>query len=150
MRNKKGFTLIELLVVIAIIGILSAIVLASLNSARTKATDAKVQGQMASIRAAAEIAYNGTNYGLASAAHDCAGMASNAALTNLMTDANWPNLTKPVCASNATAAAGAITAWAMTHAMTIGYWCVDSNGTSASSTVAVDLTSYKNCSGTAM
>ncbi|TSC84118.1 MAG: hypothetical protein G01um101417_274, partial [Parcubacteria group bacterium Gr01-1014_17] len=31
MKNKKGFTLIELLVVIAIIGILSSVVVASLN-----------------------------------------------------------------------------------------------------------------------
>ncbi|NCU28847.1 MAG: prepilin-type N-terminal cleavage/methylation domain-containing protein, partial [Candidatus Moranbacteria bacterium] len=33
MNKNKGFTLIELLVVIAIIGILSSVVLASLNSA---------------------------------------------------------------------------------------------------------------------
>ncbi len=36
-KNNKGFTLIELLVVISVIGVLSSVVLASLNSARDKA-----------------------------------------------------------------------------------------------------------------
>ncbi|MFA6397731.1 MAG: prepilin-type N-terminal cleavage/methylation domain-containing protein [Candidatus Paceibacterota bacterium] len=49
--NKKGFTLIELLVVVAIIGILSSIVLASLNTARKKGRIAGAQADMFNVLA---------------------------------------------------------------------------------------------------
>ncbi len=63
-KSKKGFTLIELLVVVAIIGILSSIVLVSLNSARNKGRDASAKGSMSSMRAAAELYYDSRgNYG---------------------------------------------------------------------------------------
>lgn len=45
-QTFRGFTLIELLVVIAIIGILSATVLVSVNSAREKARMVSIQAQM--------------------------------------------------------------------------------------------------------
>jgi len=56
MNNKnKGFTLIELLVVIAVIGILAAVILASLNSARAKARDARRRADLRQIAVALEL-----------------------------------------------------------------------------------------------
>jgi prepilin-type N-terminal cleavage/methylation domain-containing protein len=58
MKKQKGFTLIELLVVIAIIGILSAVILASLNTAREKGEDAAIQGDLSSIQTEAALYYS--------------------------------------------------------------------------------------------
>ncbi len=44
--GSKGFTLIELLVVIAIIGILSTVVITSVNGARERAKRAKAQAEV--------------------------------------------------------------------------------------------------------
>jgi prepilin-type N-terminal cleavage/methylation domain-containing protein len=57
-NRKEGFTLIELLVVIAIIGILSSVVLASLNTARDKGADAAIKGSIGGVRAQAELVYD--------------------------------------------------------------------------------------------
>lgn len=53
--KRGGFTLIELLVVISIIGLLSSIVLASLNSARKKAQDAAIVSNLRNFMSEAEM-----------------------------------------------------------------------------------------------
>lgn len=62
-RYKKGFTLIELLVVISIVGLLSSVVLASLNSARMKGRDAKRKADLRQIALANELYYDGDGNG---------------------------------------------------------------------------------------
>src|SRR5436190_21568538 len=68
-RFSSGFTLIELLVVIAIIGILSSVVLASLNTARGKGANAAVKSNLSNLRAQGEIVYD--NLGTGSYAQVC-------------------------------------------------------------------------------
>ena len=57
-KSKRGFTLIELLVVVAIIGLLSSVVLASLNSAKAKGRDAKRATDVRQLKTALEMYYN--------------------------------------------------------------------------------------------
>ena len=57
-RARAGFTLIELLVVIGIIGVLASVVLASLNSARKKARDARRVSDIKQIQLALELHFD--------------------------------------------------------------------------------------------
>lgn len=57
-RNKKGFTIIELLVVIAIIGLLAAVVLVSLGTAKQKGTDTGKIRTIAEIKNALNVYFN--------------------------------------------------------------------------------------------
>jgi prepilin-type N-terminal cleavage/methylation domain-containing protein len=57
-KLSKGFTLIELLVVIAIIGILSSVVLASMNSARKKSRDSRRQQDLKGLATALELSFD--------------------------------------------------------------------------------------------
>ena len=57
-RYSKGFTLIELLVVVSIISLLSSIVFAAVNNARTKGSDVAIKTTLNNARAQAELYYS--------------------------------------------------------------------------------------------
>lgn len=96
-KGNKGFTLIELLVVIAIIGILSSVVLASLNTARLKSRDAKRVSDMKQLQIALEFYFDQNS------AYPVVTTAANisTALTGLVTAGFIPKLPTDPQAGNA-------------------------------------------------
>ncbi|MEX2013981.1 MAG: type II secretion system protein [Parcubacteria group bacterium] len=123
-KRNKGFTLIELLVVIAIIGILSSVVLASLNTARGKGNNAKTKAQLSGARAAAEIFYDNTN---SSYAGLCTSGGTNP-MTPYLTVSNYPGTVTITCNANATNYAMSVPLFVAEG--TSLHWCIDSFGNS--------------------
>jgi prepilin-type N-terminal cleavage/methylation domain-containing protein len=147
MNRQKGFTLIELLVVIAIIGILSSVVLASLNTARNKGTDAAIKTTASNMRLQAEIYFDTAgNYGTADAT------SCIAPTTSLYADTDMAKLVTELVSKSGDAANVVCNSdvstneWATSVELvgdTGNFWCVDS--TSASRKINAALVAEVAC-----
>ena len=139
---SKGFTLIELLVVIAIIGVLSSVVLASLNSARSKGNDAAVKANLNNIRAQAALYYdtNG-NYGATAAGPTTAACSTaSTVFTDTTVAAQIAAALSAGSLKSCQITTGATGAWAVAIQLKpstgTAAWCVDSTGVSKAETMA--------------
>jgi type II secretory pathway pseudopilin PulG len=116
-------------VVIAIIGVLSSVVLSSLNSARGKGNDAKVKAQLSSARGAAEIYYS--NQTPPSYLSMCGAASTDpSGIYQYLLAANYPDNQHVNCGISNTG----YQAYALWHELPFagGYFCVDSTGNAQS------------------
>lgn len=129
--KTKGFTLIELLVVIAIIGILSSVVLASLNTARNKGTDAAIKAEMSNVRAGMEVFYDGSS--------TYVGGTSSSAVTS-----SWTSMAAKATSVGGTASSTGYAVYAQLKSDSTKYFCISSSG-EATTTSATPTTTDLDC-----
>jgi prepilin-type N-terminal cleavage/methylation domain-containing protein len=157
MNNKKktteGFTLIELLVVIAIIGILSAVVLASLNTARQKGQDASIQSDLNNLRSQAAIYFSANSNYSSLGSDDNSSCTDAAAGTMFADDATMASQLSAVntanggagMSCNVTADGSAYAASAKLVASSGSEYCVDSTGVGTTTSSASPLGTATAC-----
>ncbi len=154
-NNKKvsGFTLLELLVVIALIGLLAAIVMASLGTSRKRGDSASIKSTMSSMRGQAELFYanNGSSYGpVHTADYGATSKCGTATTTNLFGSTSVTgslrnaitSINTKVGSTASTSCAISATSWAFSA--TLGdssAWCVDSTG--AAQATIINLTTSR-------
>jgi len=161
----KGFTLIELLVVVAIIGILASVVLASLNSARTKGGDAAVKSNLNTTKGAAELFYVNNNFSFLPSSGSTFALATCPVYS--ATGTNMLSKDKTIAGAIAeavkrggggSACYNSNSAWAIAVRLRTGgtvadaipdSWCVDSGGKSKSYTWTTGQTIVNSINGTA-
>ncbi len=122
---KRGFTLIELLVVIAIIGILSAIVLASLDTARSKGSTAALYAEFHQLANQASL-YGSSNLSFGAGVSTCsAGVFSDPIIQSLERGilSNAATGATLTCYTNAAGTKWAISVSALQA--TTSTWCED-------------------------
>jgi prepilin-type N-terminal cleavage/methylation domain-containing protein len=144
--KKGGFTLIEILVVVLIIGLLAAVILASLGSSRDKGSNGAIRSGVDSLRKQAEVLYNNMNLsyggGTMSDVTNCVTSPSANTIFNAATGTDAAIIAKMVADINLKAGGTSgsprvacsqqTNAWAFSVVLKagLGTYCVDSRGNS--------------------